>query len=90
MNENVLPKLESKTMEFKDFLKNDEKSLSWLKTVVAFANTIGGSFYIGVDTETKELIGLSKENIKSQVDLFINKAITYLTNKSQVELVNKN
>ena len=47
MNENVLPKLESKTMEFKDFLKNDEKSLSWLKTVVAFANRMVGLFILG-------------------------------------------
>src|ERR1700719_4557861 len=52
----LLTQNEGKTLEFKE----TTKSLSGiLKSVVAFANTAGGTIVIGVRDGTKELVGLT-------------------------------
>lgn len=48
---------ESTSVEFKESL-NTVKPKGWLKTVSAFANTLGGSLIIGI-TDAKELVGVS-------------------------------
>ena len=71
------PNLDFKANEFIEKLDND--CLERLKTVVAFANTIGGSIYLGVKNQTSVPIGFSKDSINFQVKLFqeiINQYIT--------------
>ena len=62
------PNLDFKANEFIEKLDND--CLERLKTVVAFANTIGGSIYLGVKDQTSVPIGFSKDSINFQVKLF--------------------
>lgn len=60
-----LSKFESKIVEYKEEVnhKNYEK---WAKTVVAFANTDGGSIYFGVNDDG-ELIGLEPDILKKEI-----------------------
>ena len=53
----ILLTAESTDVDFKVSLEK-AKPKSWLKTVVAFSNGIGGSILFGVDNE-RHLIGLS-------------------------------
>jgi ATP-dependent DNA helicase RecG len=57
MLETILTQQESKTLEFKE---NAESLQNIVKTVVAFANTAGGTIVIGVEDRTKRLIGVEK------------------------------
>ena len=61
---------EATECDFKVALERD-KSVSWLKTVSAFANGIGGTFFFGVNNDGK-IIGL--DNAKSDAD-FISRRI---------------
>lgn len=54
----LLTQHESKTLEFKE---NASNTLKIIKTVIAFANTAGGTIIIGVRDKTKEIIGV--ENV---------------------------
>lgn len=45
-----------------------EKSLRYVKTVVAFANGNGGQIVFGVDDETREVVGMDNENIFKTID----------------------
>jgi ATP-dependent DNA helicase RecG len=57
MLEDFFAQNESKTLEFKE----GTKSLTGIvKTIIAFANTSGGTLIIGVRDKTKEVIGLSE------------------------------
>lgn len=57
MIEQLLAENEGKTIEFKE----STRSLNGImKTVVAFANTSGGTIIIGVKDKTRELVGLSE------------------------------
>ncbi|HLD16761.1 MAG TPA: ATP-binding protein [Coxiellaceae bacterium] len=60
MIEKLINKNEGKTLEFKKTV--DSKSL--VKTVVAFANTAGGSIVIGLEDGTKSIVGV--ENVLEQ------------------------
>lgn len=51
---------ESKTVEFK--AKLPDKSETYMKTIIAFANTSGGKLIIGID-DNKSIIGIDKDNI---------------------------
>jgi len=53
--EELLTRPEGKTLEFKQDLSSSQ---SIVKTVLAFANTAGGIIIIGVENNTKALIGL--------------------------------
>ena len=66
-----IPELETKTTELKQILNSGDKALSWLKTVVGFANTLGGSLYIGVNQSDVAKSGLTSKIIDEQVQLFI-------------------
>ena len=46
---------EGKTLEFK---RDFTSPMSWLKTMVAFANTTGGQLVIGVDDD-RQIVGVS-------------------------------
>lgn len=48
---------ESKNMEFK--IRRPEKSIKYMKSVVAFANGKGGKIVFGIDDKTREVIGVS-------------------------------
>lgn len=62
--------IETKTVEFKRILTDGAEAYNWLKTVCAFANTLGGKIYVGVDNDGSD-IGLPRDKVDSQVQLFI-------------------
>ena len=45
-----------------------EKSIKYVKSVVAFANGKGGRIVFGIDDETKEVVGMDNEHIFQTVD----------------------
>lgn len=55
MIQELLKKEEGKTLEFKE---NASSLLGIIKTIVAFANTAGGTLVIGVEDKTKKIVGL--------------------------------
>lgn len=66
-----LPKIEDKTSEFKLFLnENDDQAINWLKIVDAFANTLGGKLYIGIEDQTGEPVGLNKAAVDKTILTF--------------------
>ena len=52
---------ESKDVEFKENLP--EKSLKYMKSVVAFANGTGGKIIFGIADKTREVVGFDKEDV---------------------------
>ena len=50
---------ESKNVEFKENLP--EKSIKYMKSVVAFANGTGGKIIFGIADKTREVIGLIRK-----------------------------
>ncbi|MGB7128034.1 MAG: ATP-binding protein [Candidatus Rhabdochlamydia sp.] len=56
MLEELLAKPENKTIEFKE---NAQPIQKIVQTVIAFANTAGGTLIIGVKGETKEVVGVT-------------------------------
>ncbi len=62
--------IETKDAEFQWVLADGPEAFEWLKTVCAFANTLGGKIYVGVDNDGSD-IGLPREQIDSQVQTFI-------------------
>lgn len=56
MLEKLLTKEEGKTLEFKE---NTKSLLKIIQTIVAFANTAGGTLIIGIKDKTKKVIGLA-------------------------------
>ena len=46
---------ESKNVEFK--VQRPEKSIKYMKTVVAFANGKGGQIIFGIDDKTRNVVG---------------------------------
>jgi predicted HTH transcriptional regulator len=55
MLKELLAKEEGKTLEFKE---NTQSLQKIIQTIIAFANTAGGTLVIGVKDKTKEIIGL--------------------------------
>ena len=49
---------ESKNVEFKENMP--EKSIKYMKSVVAFANGTGGKIIFGIADKTREVIGFDK------------------------------
>lgn len=56
MLEELLTKEEGKTLEFKENTKSLQKIV---QTIVAFANTAGGTLVIGIKDKTKDVMGLA-------------------------------
>ena len=61
---------ESKNVEFKVSLPG--KSEQYTKTVVAFANCQGGKIIIGVDNDTREVIGVDRDDVFQLMDKIAN------------------
>jgi len=58
---NEIKQGESTNIEFK--LKIPEKSIKYMKTVVAFSNGSGGKIVIGIDDKTREVAGVSEDDV---------------------------
>lgn len=58
---------ESNKIEYKIELPEDH--IKWLKTIVSFSNTAGGQFILGVEDNTKRVIGItgSRSTLESQI-----------------------
>ena len=61
---------ESKNVEFKENLP--EKSIKYMKSVVAFANGIGGKIIFGIADKTREVVGFDKEDVFKKMDAIAN------------------
>lgn len=61
---------ESKNVEFKENLP--EKSIKYMKSVVAFANGTGGKIIFGVADKTREVVGFDKEDVFRKIDAIAN------------------
>ncbi|MEG1825165.1 MAG: ATP-binding protein [Cloacibacillus sp.] len=61
---------ESKNIEFKSVLP--QKSERYVKSIIAFANTSGGKLIIGIDDETRDVIGVDKESVFEIMDSIAN------------------
>ena len=61
---------ESKNVEFKESLP--EKSIKYMKSVVAFANGTGGKIIFGIADKTKEVVGFDKEDVFEKMDAIAN------------------
>ena len=61
---------ESKNVEFKENLL--EKSIKYMKSVVAFANGTGGKIIFGIADKTREVIGFDKEDVFKKMDAIAN------------------
>jgi len=61
----VLNFIESQTVEFKQIWKDE-----YLKTICAFANSEGGSLYIGLDDDA---VVLGLEDIENLIEILPNK-----------------
>lgn len=61
---------ESKNVEFKE--KLPEKSIKYMKSVVAFANGAGGKIIFGIADKTKEIIGFSCDDVFETMDAIAN------------------
>ena len=56
MIEELLQQEEGKTLEFKENSKSLERIIH---TIIAFANTAGGTIVVGVEDKTKKVVGLA-------------------------------
>lgn len=61
---------ENKNIEFKEVLPNNAQK--YIKTVVAFANGIGGKIIFGIRDTTREVIGISKDEVFKTIDAITN------------------
>lgn len=61
---------ESKNVEFKENLP--EKSIKYMKSVVAFANGTGGKIIFGIADKTREVVGFDKEDVFEKMDAIAN------------------
>ena len=57
-------------MEFKENLP--EKSIKYMKSVVAFANGTGGKIIFGIADKTREVVGFDKEDVFKKMDAIAN------------------
>ena len=61
---------ESKNVEFKENLP--EKSIKYMKSVVAFANGTGGKIIFGIADKNREVVGFGKEDVFKKMDAIAN------------------
>lgn len=61
---------ESMNVEFKDSLP--DKSIKYMKSVVAFANGTGGRIIFGIADKTREVTGIGKEDVFKTMDSIAN------------------
>ena len=75
---------ETDELEFKRELPSDH--LKFVKTVVAFANGLGGSVVFGVDDQVLDVVGVPDDNLRKMEDglAAVEKALTNLMFKGSV------
>lgn len=61
---------ESKNVEFK--VQRPDKSMKYMKTVVAFANGKGGRIIFGIDDKTREVVGIPEDIVFREIDAITN------------------
>lgn len=61
---------ESKNVEFK--VQRPEKSIKYMKTVIAFANGKGGQIIFGIDDKTRNIVGIPEEDVFREIDAITN------------------
>ena len=61
---------EPKNVEFKENLP--EKSIKYMKSVVAFANGTGGKIIFGIADKNREVVGFGKEDVFKKMDAIAN------------------
>lgn len=61
---------ESKNVEFK--VERPEKSIKYMKSVVAFANGKGGRIVFGIDDDTREIVGIPEDCVFREMDAITN------------------
>lgn len=70
MNVEELLSGESKNVEYK--VRRPEKSIKYIKSVVAFANGSGGYLIFGVEDYTRKVIGIPEEDVFQEMDAIAN------------------
>ena len=60
----------SKNVEFK--VERPEKSIKYMKSVVAFANGKGGRIVFGIDDDTREIVGIPEDCVFREMDAITN------------------
>lgn len=58
---------ESNKLEYKSNLP--ENNVKWLKTIVSFSNTSGGKLIIGIEDETKRIVGINTSRSKLETKI---------------------
>ena len=67
--------LENKTLEYKGIItEGDNAEVGWLKTLVAFANTSGGTMIIGIEDKTHKIVSLD-QHTADKVILMIHRLV---------------
>ena len=61
---------ENVSLEFKEARPKD--SLKFTKTVVAFANGRGGRLIFGIEDGTRNIVGIPKDKVFSEMDAIVN------------------
>ncbi len=61
---------ESKNIEFK--VELPKKSEKYVKSVIAFTNTGGGKIVIGVDDQTRNIVGVNEKEVFQIMDAIAN------------------
>jgi len=56
---------ESKNVEYK--VSRPEKSIKYMKTVVAFANGKGGHIIFGIDDKTRDVVGIVEDLVFQEI-----------------------
>ncbi len=82
----IKEEFETKTNDFKRYLNGGDKSFGWLKTVAGFANTSGGTMYVGIDDDGYSLIGMDKKTVDSQVQLFLRESKEHIHPEPNVDI----
>ena len=90
---NYIPEYESLTVEFKESWDEKKDGMQLKKTLVAFANTVGGDIYIGVNDEGKA-VGLSnpsliEEKLASTIRDSIQPSIANLVSTERLKIGSK-
>lgn len=70
MNIEKLLSGESKNVEYKE--SRPEKSIKYMKTVIAFANTAGGYLVFGIEDKTQKIVGIPKDIVFQEMDAITN------------------
>lgn len=70
MNLQDIIKGESKNVEFK--VELPKKSERYMKSVIAFANTSGGRIVIGIDDESRQVVGVDEKEVFQIMDSIAN------------------